>query len=137
MLHAVCMLYNCRLVVMRLHRRICKLAAGERRIKDTLSPAHPLITLSTPVVQVRATRAVKVQCDKAIDGLQQLLHLPSSRAFRDVRVLSVTNYEDRSMAEWTCFSDALAAAAATWPSMEEVLLDAKLMEKRQYNNHEW
>jgi hypothetical protein len=116
---------------------ILKLAAGGTRKQDSLTPAGFLTTLATPVVQVRATRAVKIQCDKAIYGLQQLLHLPSSRAFCDVRVLSVTSYEDRSMAEWACFSDALAAAAATWPSMEEVLLNAKLMEKRQYNNHEW
>jgi hypothetical protein len=78
-------------------------------------------------VQVRRTRTVTIQPDEDVDGLQHLLALPGSRAFSNVTKLSVLKSQTFSVAEWVCFSDALAAAAATWPMVEEVLLDAQLL----------
>jgi hypothetical protein len=83
--------------------------------------------IQKPVVQVRATRRVKIQISKDLDGLQHLLRLPRNRAFRQVRELSVSKFQESSVAEWARFTDAVATAAATWPMMEEVLLDAKLV----------
>jgi hypothetical protein len=98
----------------------------------------------TPVVQVRATRHVKVDIasdlegmqhllrppkNRDLDRLQHLLRLPRGRAFYNVRALSVHNFVEFSVAEWARFTDAVAAAAATWPMIEEVLLNAKLVQK--------
>jgi hypothetical protein len=83
-------------------------------------------------VQVRRTRTVTIQPDEEVDGLQHLLALPGSRAFSNVTKLSAwtsTRSQTFSVAEWACFSDALAAAAATWPMLEEVALSAQPLQE--------
>lgn len=78
---------------------------------------------------------VDIAIDDDLDSVHRLLHLPPGRTYHNVTTLSVNNLESRSLEAWGRFTEALAAAAAVWPNLEEVNVNAALYTGR--TEHFW
>jgi hypothetical protein len=66
-----------------------------------------------------------LSCDAS--QLLVLVKAPADRAFTSIRKLSLDVGYETELLEWAKLQDAVAAAVATWPQLEEVALCGTLM----------